>query len=100
MAESAKKRISDLAGQRFGRLLVVRATDQRNNNKVVWECKCDCGNTVYIKSTLLKNGTTKSCGCLRKETAIENRRQTGGQKLQISCNDGQHDNEQENINRQ
>ena len=92
-AESAKKRISDLTGQRFGRLLVVRATDQRNNNKVVWECKCDCGNTVYIKSTLLKNGTTKSCGCLRKETMVRNRQQAERPHPQNPCNDDKHENE-------
>ena len=78
-ADIAKKRIVDLTGQRFGRLLVVRATDLRSNNKVVWECKCDCGNTVNVIGTLLRNGKTASCGCLRKETLERIRRQTGGQ---------------------
>ena len=79
--KEAQKRIADLTGQRFGRLVALRATDERRNNKVVWECKCDCGNTVYVQSTLLKNGRTQSCGCLRRENMIANRTQ----KLPKSC---------------
>ena len=90
--EIVKKR-TVVTGQRFGRLLAVRATDQRNNNKVIWECKCDCGNTVYIKSTLLKNGATKSCGCLRKETMVRNRLQAKRPYPQNPCNDDKHENE-------
>ena len=33
----------------------------------MWECKCDCGNHITVRSTSLKNGLTKSCGCLRSE---------------------------------
>ena len=33
----------------------------------MWECQCDCGNIVYVNGTSLKNGNTKSCGCLAKE---------------------------------
>jgi len=75
-ADIAKKRISDLTGQRFGRLIAVRPTDQRRNEKVVWECKCDCGNTVFVIGTALKNGNTTSCGCLRKENMARIRSQT------------------------
>ena len=62
----------DLTGQRFGRLLVMHHVlryDIRNRRKNYWLCKCDCGKetTVYIQN--LKNGTTKSCGCLQKENA-------------------------------
>ena len=83
-ADIAKKRILDLTGQRFGRLLVVRATDQRRNEKVVWECKCDCGNTAYIIGTALKNGNTASCGCLRKENMSKLGTRTGGKKPHTS----------------
>lgn len=35
-----------------------------------WLCKCDCGSKqeVLVSTTMLKNGNTKSCGCLQKET--------------------------------
>ena len=78
--ECWEKSVSNLTGQRFGRLVAVRATDERRNNKVVWECKCDCGNTVSVIGTLLTTGKTASCGCLRKESMLRNRRKAGGQK--------------------
>ncbi len=35
--------------------------------RAFWNCLCDCGNTCVIQGKLLQNGTTRSCGCLRKE---------------------------------
>lgn len=32
-----------------------------------WLCLCDCGNKKIVRSTLLKNGYTTSCGCYHKE---------------------------------
>ena len=60
--------MNDLTGQRFGRLSVIRATDERRHRHIVWECKCDCGNTVYVVTGSLLNGVSQSCGCLRKES--------------------------------
>ena len=57
----------DLTGQRFGKLIVIKRTEQRQNGSVVWECQCDCGNSVMVNSARLRNGQTASCGCLRKE---------------------------------
>ena len=56
----------DLIGQRFGRLTVVGFAGFRNRTGV-WNCKCDCGNTVEVRTGDLKSGNTKSCGCLREE---------------------------------
>lgn len=57
-----------LEGKKFERLKVLRKCEDRaNNGKVMWECQCDCGNIVYVNGTSLKNGNTKSCGCLAKE---------------------------------
>ena len=53
----------DLAGQRFGRLLVLQ-----RHSPDAWSCKCDCGNTKVVKTSNLSNGGTKSCGCLAKES--------------------------------
>lgn len=68
-----KERIRvDLTGQIFGKLTVIAPTDQRGSTGgVKWLCKCSCGNEVIVKASNLRNGTTKSCGCLRKERAIE-----------------------------
>lgn len=29
-----------------------------------WECQCECGNICVVDSTRLRNGTTRSCGCI------------------------------------
>lgn len=57
----------DLTGQKFGKLTVLRYSHTNHNGVVYYECKCECGNTKVIGGNNLKNNTTKSCGCLRKE---------------------------------
>jgi len=58
----------DLVGQRFGRLMVIREAGINKRQNTMWECLCDCGNRKIIWSASLKNGDTKSCGCLKIET--------------------------------
>ncbi|GGH83488.1 hypothetical protein JOD43_002102 [Pullulanibacillus pueri] len=66
----------DLKDKRFGRLVVVEKLDARKNGRVVWRCKCDCGNYVVVMSTYLTTGQTRSCGCLKKETERKNLRES------------------------
>jgi hypothetical protein len=61
----------DIAGIRSGKLVAIRPTETRSSGKVVWECKCDCGNTAYVQSTHIINGHSKSCGCYSSEKTIE-----------------------------
>lgn len=65
--------VLDITGKRYGKLVAIRPTEERRFGKVVWECKCDCGNTRYVASSELQNGHVKSCGCLRSygETLTE-----------------------------
>jgi len=57
----------DLTGQKFSRLTAIeRDTSNTKTNSAAWRCLCDCGNTTTTASTYLRNGHTKSCGCLRK----------------------------------
>lgn len=64
-------RLNDLTGKRFGRLTVEgRGKDYikpSGKHEVTFICKCDCGSIKEIRSSNLKNGTTKSCGCLMTE---------------------------------
>ena len=64
-------RMNDLTGKRFGRLTVIERMPNNENNKVVWKCKCDCGNETVVIGSLLNTGRTKSCGCLTRESTIE-----------------------------
>lgn len=63
-----KYNIKDLTGQKFGKLTVLKKTNKREDGgRIVWKCKCDCGNIVEISSKRLRNGINVSCGCYQKE---------------------------------
>lgn len=57
----------DLAGQRFGRLVALEPFENLTNRRKTWKCKCDCGNIKNVATNHLRDGATKSCGCLRTE---------------------------------
>lgn len=61
----------DLTGKRFGSVIIISKTNQRKpNGEVLWECKCDCGTTFLAGTGTLKYGSTKSCGCSRRNHVI------------------------------
>lgn len=64
---------NDLTNQRFGKLIALHPTNKRfpGTQWVIWQCQCDCGNTIEVPSALLKNGNTKSCGCLNSIGELE-----------------------------
>lgn len=66
--------LNNLINKQFGRLLVISRSENKNR-KSTWLCQCDCGNIKIVKSEYLKNGDTKSCGCLHKETSSKNAQQ-------------------------
>ena len=57
----------NLIGKKFGRLTVIELSPVQKNNNTYWRCQCNCGNIKDIKSTNLKSGITKSCGCYKRE---------------------------------
>jgi len=68
--KSVENSIEDLTGQKFNRLTVIefiRTESSNGNMRNYWKCLCDCGNYKKAESRTLKNGSVKSCGCLRKE---------------------------------
>lgn len=60
-----------LKGQKFGRLFVLKEDNLDKIKDSMWECKCSCGNKVTVSGGNLKNGGTRSCGCLNTEKCIE-----------------------------
>lgn len=56
----------DLTNRRFGLLLVIREAD-RIGGQAAWLCKCDCERETIVRQAFLKNGNTRSCGCLRRK---------------------------------
>jgi hypothetical protein len=64
----------DLTGKRFGRLTVVAGMGTPLSGRQpqsAWLCLCDCGEERLVLGTNIEMGHTKSCGCLRRELAIE-----------------------------
>ncbi len=55
----------DLVGKRFGKLTVTRQIESPNKAALMFECKCDCGNTKECYASNLRRGGNKSCGCLK-----------------------------------
>lgn len=62
------KNIKDIKGCIFGRWKVIEYVKDKKPG-AWWLCECECKNKTrrVIKGTYLRNGQTKSCGCLQRE---------------------------------
>lgn len=56
------------SGDVFTRLTVTSIESSEGRGRVI-VCRCECGNEVKAMPSNLKNGATKSCGCLSRELA-------------------------------
>ena len=54
-------------GTRFGKLTVVEPDHIVKGRGYAYRCKCDCGNEIVTRVGNLRNGSTRSCGCLHDE---------------------------------
>lgn len=66
-----RKLVNDLTGKKFGRLTVIGVADD-GKRKTSYICQCDCGNATKVRADALIAGTTKSCGCLKRESDRKN----------------------------
>lgn len=60
-----RSKVEDLTGKRFGLLTIEKLYGKTKTGSAIWECRCECGNVVFITSYNIKK--RKSCGC-RKAT--------------------------------
>lgn len=62
-------RYKNITGKTFGRLTVVALSNARTKaGTAAWYCDCKCGNkAVLVEGASLRNGHSKSCGCLKAE---------------------------------
>lgn len=71
------KKIIDLTGQKFGKLIVIEQCENYvspSGTKIQWLCKCECGNETKVTTASLRNGRVKSCGkCLKTENLTDKR---------------------------
>lgn len=56
-------KLVDRTGQVFGKLTVIEQAGRDKLKKVLWRCRCECGNETVVVSGSLVTGNTTSCGC-------------------------------------
>lgn len=59
----------DMIGKKYGRLTVQEILWENSPVKV--KCLCDCGKTTIVNKVDLKDGHTRSCGCLQIDSISE-----------------------------
>lgn len=60
----------DLTGQKFSRLTAIKqvpAPESVKNKEPYYLCQCECGKKTIVRSASLRQGNTRSCGCLQVE---------------------------------
>lgn len=63
-------RLIDETGNQYGRLIVLKRSEERRKGCILWECRCSCGRIKNISGGKLRSGDVKSCGCLRQERRL------------------------------
>lgn len=58
-------------GEKHNRLTFIK-NDVNHSGKALF--KCDCGVETVLSRSLVRNGTTKSCGCLKKDSRFSEQR--------------------------
>lgn len=58
---------TELVGQKFGRLTVIKRAGSTAAKKKLWLCLCDCGNERRVPAGDLRSGKSVSCGCFSRE---------------------------------
>lgn len=58
-----RRHYKDIIGQQFGLLTVTRKAGKDSAGNIMWECLCECGNTVYVSYSDLRRYRKTSCGC-------------------------------------
>jgi hypothetical protein len=58
-------RLIDLAGRRFGKLVVLRRDGSLAPRVPAWRVRCDCGKEKLVNGSNLRRGDTRSCGCVQ-----------------------------------
>ena len=78
----------EMINRKFGRLLVLSYIIEKSFMHDYYLCHCDCGKEKIAKGVRLRNGSIKSCGCLRRERAqkwCQTRDQSGEKNASYSC---------------
>ncbi len=81
LQKNKMKKLTDLAGKKFGRLIVIKRVERDRWGSYKWLCICNCGKTTVVMGYDLRKNKTKSCGCFRNEGNNTNHGHTKNGKL-------------------
>lgn len=56
-----------MLNRRFGRWAVEARSHTNTHGHRCYHCVCDCGGRGVVSGSALRSGTSRSCGCLRRE---------------------------------
>ena len=58
---------TNYVGQKINMLTLIEPINNEEG-RLKWKCQCECGNYVYVVTSHLNSGHTKSCGCIHSFT--------------------------------
>lgn len=61
----------DETGHHYGRLTVLYENGRDIRGKVIWHCKCECGNECDVRGNDLRGNKQLSCGCYNRQIASD-----------------------------
>jgi hypothetical protein len=72
--------MKNIVGKIFGKLIPIKYVGKNKHGHSLWLCRCECGKEKIILGPSLKNGDTKSCGCLYKnnKNSVKHKHTTNG----------------------
>ncbi len=94
MSEYKERKLIDLTGKRFGKLVVlefdhkqvVAYENGKKRTTYFWKCKCDCGNFVVRSGNSLRGGYTESCGCNKIAKRSETIKRKKQENIKVNTN--------------
>ncbi|MFQ3801706.1 hypothetical protein BU097_02435 [Staphylococcus xylosus] len=60
-------KVKDMTGTTINNLKVIKRIENYADGKAQWLVKCHCGNEFKAIGKHLRNGSIKSCGCLKSK---------------------------------
>ena len=64
-------KLINITGKKFERLTVLERAQNNSSGRACWKCECECKNIIIVEGSKLRNGSVKSCGCLRRDRTSE-----------------------------
>lgn len=80
-----KGTFKDISGKKYGRLTPLEMVGQNEQHRALWFCECECGGNIVATTSDITRGHTRSCGCLRKETARKRMTKHGMRYTRLYC---------------